>query len=56
MGLPWQSTGQDSALSLQELWVQFLVRELRSHIQHDTTKKFKKKLIKNDFLTINGRK
>ena len=30
-GIPWQSSGWDSALPLLRAWVQFLVRELRSH-------------------------
>ena len=42
MGLPWWSTGWDSALSLQGLWVRSLVRELRFHILYDVTKKLKK--------------
>ena len=29
-GLPWWSSGQDSALPMQGTWVQSLVRELRS--------------------------
>ena len=27
-GLPWWSSGQDTAFSMQGAWVQFLVREL----------------------------
>jgi len=30
-------------LALQGPWVQSLVRELRSHMPHDTTKKLKRK-------------
>ena len=38
MGIPWQSGGGDSALSLLKAWVQYLVRELRSHKLHDAAK------------------
>ena len=31
LGLPWRSSGWDSALSLQGAWVQSLVGELESH-------------------------
>ena len=38
----WQSSVQDSTLSLQRAWVQSLVRELKSHRQLRATKKKKK--------------
>ena len=31
LGIPWQSSGYHSVLSLLRAWVQFLVRELRSN-------------------------
>ena len=37
MGIPWQSSGQDSALPLQEAQVQSLVMELRSCNLHGAT-------------------
>ena len=42
-GIPWQSSGWDSALSLLRALVQSLVRELGSHKMHGTTKKQTKK-------------
>lgn len=39
LGLPWWSSGQDSALPRQGARVQSLVRELRSHMPHGTAKK-----------------
>ena len=30
--MPWQSGGSDYTLPLQEMWVQSLVREPRSHV------------------------
>ena len=30
-GIPWQSSGQDSTLPLEVVWVVFLVRELKVH-------------------------
>ena len=42
MGLPWWSSGENSALLMQEVQVQFLVRELRSHMPLGMTKKKKK--------------
>ena len=41
-GIPWQSSGQDSMLSLLKAWVQSLVRELRSHKPCSKVKKKKK--------------
>ena len=41
-GIPWQSTGQDSLLSLPWAQVQFLVKELRSHKPYRVAKKKKK--------------
>ena len=32
LGLPWQSSGYDSTLPLQGVWVRSLVKELRSHM------------------------
>ena len=43
MGLPWQSSGYDSTLSLQGAHVQFLVRQLRFHKPRGKKKKKKKK-------------
>ena len=40
-GLPWQSSGLDSAVSLQRVWVWSLVRELRSHKPCSVVKKKK---------------
>ena len=40
-GLPWWSSGLDSALPLQEAQVRSLVRELRSHMPRGTAKKKK---------------
>ena len=37
-GLPWQFSGQDSTLPVQEAWIQSLVGELRSHSQKKTEK------------------
>ena len=42
MGLPWWSSGENSVLLMQEVQVQFLVRELRSHMPLGMTKKKKK--------------
>ena len=39
LGLPWRSSGWDSMLPLQEVWVQSLVRKLRSHVLHSQKKK-----------------
>ena len=44
MGIPWQSSSEDCALSLPSSQVWFLVRELRSHKLHSIAKKKKKKL------------
>ena len=44
--LPWQSSGYDSAISMQGAQVQSLVRELRSHRLQGTVKKLKRKLKK----------
>lgn len=41
-GIPWQSTGQDSLLSLLWAQVQFLVKELRPHKPYRVAKKKKK--------------
>ena len=38
MGIPWQSSGQDSTLSLQRARVQSLVGELKSHKPCDVAK------------------
>ena len=38
-GLPWWSSGQDSALPMQGTWVQSLVRELRSCMLQPKKKK-----------------
>ena len=37
-GIPWQSGGQDSTLSMLRAWVQSLVGELRSRKAHSTAK------------------
>ena len=37
-GIPWQSRGQDSVISLSGAWVQPLVRELRSHKLRSTAR------------------
>ena len=37
--LPWLSSGEDSEFSVQEVWVQSLVGELRSHVLRRTAKK-----------------
>ena len=42
MRLPWWSSGEDSVLSVQGMWVQSLVRELRSHMLHSLAKQTKK--------------
>ena len=42
MGIFWQSNSQDSILSLPRVWVQPLVRELRSHKSCTAIKKKKK--------------
>ena len=42
-GFLWQSSGEDSVLSLQGAWVQSLVRELRSPKLYDQKGKEKKK-------------
>ena len=36
--LPWQSSGYDSAISMQGAQVQSLVRELRLHMLHSMAK------------------
>uniref|UniRef100_A0A8C0DVP5 Uncharacterized protein n=1 Tax=Balaenoptera musculus TaxID=9771 RepID=A0A8C0DVP5_BALMU len=38
-GIPWRSSGWDSALSLPRAWIQSLVRELRSCKPHGVAKK-----------------
>ena len=38
-GLPWRSSGKDSALPMQGAGVQSLVRELRSHMPLDMVQK-----------------
>ena len=43
LGIPWQSNGRDSALSLLRAWVQSLVRELGSHKPLGMAKKKRKK-------------
>ena len=43
--LPWQSSGYDSALAMQGLWVQFPVGELRRF--HVLFRMVKKKKIEN---------
>ena len=45
MGLPWQSSGEDSVLPTQGVQVQSLVQELRSHRPHGAAKKKKKVVI-----------
>ena len=42
MGIHWQSSGQDSALPLQEAQVRSLVGEVRSHMPCSVAKKKKK--------------
>ena len=42
-GLPWQSSGSDSAFPLQGPWVQSLVRELGPLMPHGIAKKNLKK-------------
>ena len=41
-GIPWQSSSQDSMLSLPRAWIQSLVEELRSHKLPCMTKKKRK--------------
>ena len=41
LGLPWQSSGSDSALPMQGEWIQSLVRELSFHMPCSTAKKKK---------------
>ena len=41
-GLPWRSTGEDSALPMQGAWVRSLAGEIRSHMPCGTAKKIKK--------------
>ena len=43
MGIPWRSSGEDSALSLPRTRVQSLVRELRSHKPRGRGKKERKR-------------
>ena len=43
-GIPWQSSGSNSALSLSMAWVQPLIPELRSHKPCDVAKKKKTSL------------
>ena len=43
VGLPWRSSGSDSALPLQGAQVRSLVRELRSHMPCDVAKNLKKR-------------
>ena len=47
MGLPWWFSGENSVHLMQEVQVQFLVRELRSHMPLGMTKKKKIKIIIN---------
>ena len=47
-GILWQSSGQDSELSLLRVSIQSLVRELRSHKLHSAAKKEKRNQISND--------
>ena len=49
-GIPWQSSGWESALSLPRAWVQSLVGELKSHKPRSTAKK-EKTYWKQDKLT-----
>ena len=42
-GIPWWSSGQDFTPSLLRMWVQSLVRDLRSHKPYGVVKKKKKK-------------
>ena len=39
MGLPWRSSGWDSAFPPQRAWVRSLVRELRSHVPRSVAEK-----------------
>ena len=39
VGIPWRSSGWDSAFSLPRAWVQSLVGELRSHKPRGAAKK-----------------
>ena len=41
--IPWQFSGWDSVLLLQEEWVRSLVGELKSCLLHGSAKKKKKK-------------
>ena len=43
LGIPWWSSGYDSALPLQGAWVQSLVGKLRSPMPRVTAQKKKKK-------------
>ena len=42
LGLPWWSSGEDSALPVQQAWVQSLVGELRSHMLRSQRNVFRK--------------
>ena len=54
-GLPWWSSGYDSALPLQGVQVRSLVRELRSHMLRGTAKKKKIHESKTDKLVKRNR-
>ena len=43
LGIPWQSSAQDSMLPPQGAWVWFLVRELRSYMPHGSVKRERRK-------------
>ena len=55
-GTPWGSKGQGSAFSLPRVWVQSLVRELRSHKLCNVAKKQKNKVTGEVFYEDQGRK
>ena len=42
LGILWQPSGENLALSLPWSWVQFLIKELRSHKLSSTAKKTNK--------------
>lgn len=50
-GIPWPSSGYNSALSLPRAWVQSLIKTLRSQELGGIAKKKKKKIIHTSFIS-----
>ena len=55
LGIPWHSSGEDSALSLMGAWVQSLVSKVRFYKPHSMAKKKKKASLGKLLLSIADR-